>query len=549
MQSLKLDNGFSYRTGQRITNYGNDHVWWFDRPFNKLNKNYIKSIKVVNTTTQPNKFIFLIFEETNKFREFKIVWSGELSTDGKYGTDIRYAENLNIKCPENTYLGFIVTKGSQQDFKATYTDELNQPMYLRYQTGQFNLDHFKEGFAFDTKVVANGTSGWHLPMEIEYESYSESKILFKDESGDFKKFVQDGYVNMAKANQTSTHISSSATHPNHPDTLWNCFDGDDKSGWISASGNSFPKHVTYDFGNPTMIDRVELRAMEMVKFSKTYGLRDWTLLGSNDNAKWTEIYKINDTTTPINRDNFNLGNGSHLRYVNFTGTKPVYRYYKFEFYNARYHISAPYDYSVGLVYIGLMRYVPAHWESIGKSATSDDYMSHGMSKFDVGSLSVDELAMLIGDYSVNVFDENLNVKPPSIVKDMDEHIWLENVIGTEFDVITYSENLLKNRKEYIVDDGKRTLQEHLSSEVEVNIFSEDQEIVNNRVKLTKDHTPLDDISGDVEVLEYSEKERSVETISKNKFKEDISHKVDGSYVDSIDIDLSLSGVTKKIINY
>lgn len=546
METKKYTHGFSQTTNMGYT-ATNDAVYLIERPFNQLSNNVLKTIKVVGSATYKTpKFKLLILEETRTNKRFKVVWSGQLINDGKYGNNIYYIEGLSVKCPANTYIAFVIEKGQNEIVSNLYTDSLNQSWYSRSCEVEIFYNNFVDGYQFNT-TTNYVRRNYHFPMEFEYDVYNKPRILFKDESGDYKRFNQARYVNMAKATQTSTHITSSATHANFPFSLWQAFDEDDNTGWVSAAGNSFPKFIKYDFGAPTTVDRFEMKAFP-TDGKSIYPIKYWKLLGSNDDASWLEIYKADATSITTNKDDYNVMNGGHMRYVNFLNAKPTYRYYKVEFTDSH-STTAPYDYSIAVKHMGFMRYMEEGWESVGQTVTSDDYVKYGMTKIEVETLTADNLSKLFGQYIVNVFVEDPS-QSVSMVKDKVEAMWLENETTNDFDIIKYTENIFQNEVEYIVDNGNKTLYDNFTKDLDINVYSEDEDTSKKRaVHLSQDYTPLDELSGDIDVYEYSDIERSGEVLEKNKLNTDSTHATAGAYVDSIDINLQANGNVRKIINY
>jgi hypothetical protein len=533
-----------------VFNYTTDYFYIIERPFDSLSGAILKSVKLVGSATYKTPRIKIaLLEETNKYKEYKIVWIGQLLNDGKYGNNIYYIEGLNVKCPKETYVAVLYEKGQNEYCNSLYTDARNQPWYCR-RFDKLTFNDYQIGLVLDSKDATVIRSGFHFPMQFEFDVFNKPKILFQDESGEYKVFKHEEYVNLVKFTQTNSHISSSATHPNHPDSLLNCFDGDENTYWVSDTGNTFPKYIKYDFGVPTTIDRFEMMPAKMPNNANHWGIGYWTLLGSNDDSVYTEIYKSDNTTAPKNRDYYNYLNGGQLRYVNFPKSKPTYRYYKIEFRSA-YNTSSPYDYVIAVSHIGFMKLREKGWESIGTTAGVNEFVQYGMSVEEVEMLTQDDLSQLQGVYSVKVFVEDTSIDKVSIIKDKEEVIWLENKTTDVFEVVRYTENDFLDEAKFVVDNGKRTLYDYFSKDIDVSVYSEDTNTSDKMIELTQSYSPLDELNGDIEVYEYSDLAKNIVKGEKTQLQEDFIHRVDGAYVDSVDIDLNdaNTGKAKKIINY
>ncbi|WP_157266982.1 discoidin domain-containing protein [Paenibacillus alvei] len=359
------------------------------------------------------------------------------------------------------------------------------------------------------------------------------KILFIDESGEYKRYQLPKYIDLSKANENSKYIYSSDTHINHPNSLWKVFNNEVDSGWVSVNGKNQIRFITYDFGVPTTIDRLELEALRIAD-SVNFGIQYWTFLGSNDNNNWTQLYKCDSNSIGVNGDDYNSSNGSHIRYVDFEKIKPTYQYYKIEFGDG-YHKAAPYDFSVGVKRIGLMKFVEEGWETIGRDITDKDFITYGMSKSEVEALSAAELSQLDGDFEVKIFTE-IPQSQPVLIKEMEKGKYLPNLVGDEFEILKYTENPLAEEVEFIVEDNeKKSLADYFENNVELSIYSEDGK---PEVELGTEVSPLDEYQGnDIELLEYSDVNPIAEKIEKKQFANDSSEKVDGLYIDSLEVDL------------
>ncbi|MCY9545300.1 discoidin domain-containing protein, partial [Paenibacillus alvei] len=237
-----------------------------------------------------------------------------------------------------------------------------------------------------------------------------------------------------------------------PNSLWKVFNNEVDSGWVSVNGKNQIRFITYDFGVPTTIDRLELEALRIAD-SVNFGIQYWTFLGSNDNNNWTQLYKCDSNSIGVNGDDYNSSNGSHIRYVDFEKIKPTYQYYKIEFGDG-YHKAAPYDFSVGVKRIGLMKFVEEGWETIGRDITDKDFITYGMSKSEVEALSAAELSQLDGDFEVKIFTE-IPQSQPVLIKEMEKGKYLPNLVGDEFEILKYTENPLAEEVEFIVEDNEK----------------------------------------------------------------------------------------------
>lgn len=539
-------HGFDQTLNSGATNVSLDTLYLIERPFDILSKGTLKTIKLVGSKTYKTPRIKVaIFEETNKYKEFKLLWIGQVVNDGKYGDNIYYAENLSVKCPESVYIGVLFERGTNEYKSTLFTDSNNNLWYNRFTT-KYKFDDYKEGFLFDSKVDST-RSNYHFPMQFEFDIQEKPRVLFQDESTEYKVFKPERYENVAKATASSSHISSSGTHTNHPNTLWNLFDENDNTFWVSSAGNSFPKFVKYDFGAPTAIDRFEMMPAKVPNVN-VWGIRTWTLLGSNDDVTYREIYKADATVAVKNNDFYNHYNGSHLRFVNFINNKPTFRYFKVEFTSA-YGTTAPYDYVIAIQYMRFMKFREKTWESIGFNVTEADFIKYGMTIDEVENIKNEDFNGLQGIFTVQVFVEDTNLNRISIIKERDEQIWLQNETTDEFDVIRYTENIFLDEAKYIVDNGKKTLKDYFNV-LDVSVYTEEPNPQKKQIEITQQYSPLDELNGDIEVYEYSDLDLARSPKSdKFKLEEDYTHSISGAYVDSVEVNLNdKKGKATMVIN-
>ncbi|MCY9545210.1 hypothetical protein M5X02_31785, partial [Paenibacillus alvei] len=122
------------------------------------------------------------------------------------------------------------------------------------------------------------------------------------------------------------------------------------------------------------------------------------------------------------------------------------------------------------------------------------------------------------------------------IKEMEKGKYLPNLVGDEFEILKYTENPLAEEVEFIVEDNeKKSLADYFENNVELSIYSEDGK---PEVELGTEVSPLDEYQGnDIELLEYSDVNPIAEKIEKKQFANDSSEKVDGLYIDSLEVDL------------
>ncbi|NOJ73924.1 discoidin domain-containing protein [Paenibacillus alvei] len=531
---------------QEVYSHGFDHpvkvytttteteMYFLQVPINELSLCRLKSIKFRGLPNVQTKMKIAILQETNRHREYKILLARELINDGKYGDDIYYFEGIDITCPKETFLAIIFDQNTKVPAEGGWYRTYVPWVYSRCL--KVNYETIADGSIIDIyNYPANATWEMHYPIEFEIETYETKteKILFIDESGEYKRYQLPKYIDLSKANENSKYIYSSDTHINHPNSLWKVFNNEVDSGWVSVNGKNQIRFITYDFGVPTTIDRLELEALRIAD-SVNFGIQYWTFLGSNDNNNWTQLYKCDSNSIGVNGDDYNSSNGSHIRYVDFEKIKPTYQYYKIEFGDG-YHKAAPYDFSVGVKRIGLMKFVEEGWETIGRDITDKDFITYGMSKSEVEALSAAELSQLDGDFEVKIFTE-IPQSQPVLIKEMEKGKYLPNLVGDEFEILKYTENPLAEEVEFIVEDNeKKSLADYFENNVELSIYSEDGK---PEVELGTEVSPLDEYQGnDIELLEYSDVNPIAEKIEKKQFANDSSEKVDGLYIDSLEVDL------------
>ncbi|ALA47867.1 discoidin domain-containing protein [Brevibacillus laterosporus] len=540
-------HGFN-KTLNAVINYSTDCMYLIERPFDLLSNAILRTIKLVGSPTYKTpKIKIAIFEETNKYKEFRIIWIGEIVNDGKYGDSIYYAENLNVQCPNNVYVGVLYERGTNLNKNTLFVDSSQNTWHNRYTT-KFNFSDFKEGFLFDTKVDG-ARSDYHFPLQFEFDMKEEPKVLFQDESTEYKVFKPERYENIANVTMNSTHISSSGTHENHPNTLWNLFDENDNTFWISSTETTFPKYVKYDFGVPTTLDRFEMTpAKSPVHGQNDWGIRSWTLYGSNDDVSYREVFKSDITTSNKNLDQYNYANGNGLRFVNFINSKPTFRYFKVEFKDT--YVSAiPYSNIIAIQHMRFMKLREKTWESIGVDVTESDFINYGMTIDEVENMTNEDFNELQGNYTIQVFVEDANLDKISIVKETEEQIWLRNETTDEFDVVRYTENIYLEEAKYIIDNGNKTLKDYFNT-VDVSVYTEEPNPTKKQIEINQQYSPLDELSGDIEMYEYSDIDlaRSPKA-DKSIFEEDYTHSINGAYVDSVEINLNdTKGKANRIIN-
>ncbi|EPY09410.1 discoidin domain-containing protein [Paenibacillus alvei] len=526
---------------QKIYSHGFDHpvkvyttlaepeLYFLQTPINELSLCRLKSIKLRGIQNVVTKVKIAVMTETHRYREYKTLLVRELINDGKYGDDIYYTDGIDVTCPKDTFLALIfdgkVPLPAESGLYKTYVP------WVYSRRKKINYEAISDGSVIDIYNYVADSVTWdlHFPMEFEIETYESEKILFMDESGEYKRYLSSRYIDLAKANESSKNIYSSDTHANHPNSLWKAFNSEVDSGWVSVNGKGQKRFITYDFGVPTTIDRLELEALRIAG-SNNFGIQYWTFLGSNDNSNWTQLY-INDN---YSNDSYNSSNGNHIRYVDFKKAKPTYQYYKIEFGDGH-HTGAPYDYSVGVKRIGLMKFFEEGWEIIGRDVTDKDFVKYGMCPSELEALSSVELSKLAGDFEVKIFTEVPKSKPV-LIKEMEKGKYLSSLVGDEFEIMKYTDSPQIEEVEYIIEDrNKRSLADYFENKVEVNVYSEDGK---PEIEMGTEYSPLDEHQGnDIEIFEYRDDEPVAEKIVKENFANESSEKVDGLYVDAVSINL------------
>lgn len=527
---------------QQVYSHGFDHpvkvyttlaepeLYFLQTPINELSLCRLKSIKLRGIQKVVTKVKIAVMKETHRYREYKTLLVRELINDGKYGDDIYYTDGIDVTCPKDTFLALIF------DGKASLPAESG--LYKTYvpwvysRRMKINYEAIGDGSVIDIYNYVADSVTWdlHFPMEFEIETYKNEKILFMDELGEYKRYLHSRYIDLAKANESSKNIYSSDTHANHPNSLWKAFNNEVDSGWVSVNGKNLKKFITYDFGVPTTIDRLELEASRIAG-SNSFGIQYWTFFGSNDNSNWTQLYISDNNST----DSYNSSNGGHIRYVDFKKEKPTYQYYKIEFENGHY-FNAPYDYSVGVKRIGLMKFFEEGWEIIGRDMTDKDFVKYGMYPSELEALSSEELSKLAGDFEVKIFTE-IPQRKPVLIKELEKGKYLTNLVGDEFEIMKYTDSPTTEEVEFIIEDNnKKSLADYFENKVEVNVYSEDGK---PELEIGTEYSPLDEHQGnDIEILEYREDEPIAEEIVKEYFANESSEKVEGLYIDGVSINLN-----------
>ncbi|MFJ6207303.1 discoidin domain-containing protein [Lysinibacillus sp. NPDC092081] len=198
-------------------------------------------------------------------------------------------------------------------------------------------------------------------------SYENSTLILHD--SEYKKFTpkllgKDPTINAVPNMTSNTAPTGSVTARGAYTPAWQAFDRNSSTYWYdNGSSESNPSWLQYEFDSPKIINKIALDSLIIT--GSSYGLKEFTLLGSNDGLNYDSLLSVNNHPNSNAKVTYHFNNNNE------------YLFYKLQFglsYYSYYTLVSSFE-----MYEMATTDTPAYWSTVSHTLpSSTQFLNKGM---------------------------------------------------------------------------------------------------------------------------------------------------------------------------